>query len=62
MLQQSRFHHGESEDEEDESRIDEIQEQAAETRNDDPLAAEPVSREFDELDDLERGIDGDRTR
>lgn len=61
-MQHSRFHDSEGEVEEDDAEIDGIQEQAAETRNDDPLAAEPVSREFDELDDLERGIDGNRTR
>lgn len=61
-LQSSRFNHGDGEDEGDGAEIDEVQEQAAETRNDDPSAAEPVNSEFDDLDDLERGIDGNRTR
>jgi hypothetical protein len=42
---------------------DDIQEQAAVSRNDDPAAAHPVSREDEAFEDLERGVTGvDRTR
>ena len=53
--------HNEDEDDNPEG-VDEIQEQAAETRNDDPSSAEPVSREDEAFEDLERGVDDDRTR
>ena len=42
--------------------LDEVQEQAAGTRNDDPAAAEPVSRVDEAFEDLERGISPDRSR
>lgn len=48
-----------SNDELDEE-IDEVQEQAAVTRNDDPMAAEPVSREDEAFEDLEQGLDRSR--
>jgi hypothetical protein len=41
---------------------DEVQEQAAVLRNDDPDAAQPVSREDEMFEDLERGVAPDRTR
>ena len=41
---------------------DDVQEQAAVTRNDDPEAAQPVSREDEAFEDLERGMGPDRTR
>ena len=49
-------YHDSSEDEED------IQEQAAVSRNDDPVAQQPVSREDEAFEDLERGVGVDRTR
>lgn len=36
--------------------VDEVQEQAATARNDDPSAAQPVSREDEAFEDLERGV------
>lgn len=40
-----------------------MQEQAAVTRNDDPAAQQPVSREDEAFEDLERGVGvEDRTR
>jgi len=49
-------YHDDLEEEED------VQEQAATARNDDPAAANPVSREDEAFEDLERGIGGDRSR
>lgn len=46
----------------DEEDADDIQEQAAVARNDDPAAAQPVSREDEAFEDLERGMGHDRTR
>ena len=46
----------------DEEDSDDLQEQVAATRNDDPVAAQPVSREDEAFEDLERGIGSDRTR
>ncbi|KAK0935339.1 hypothetical protein LTR29_013052 [Friedmanniomyces endolithicus] len=40
---------------------EQVQEQAATTRNDDPAAALPVSREDEAFEDLERGIGGERS-
>ncbi|KAK3696767.1 hypothetical protein LTR37_017791 [Vermiconidia calcicola] len=50
------------EDEEDVEDSDDVQEQAAIARNDDPAAAQPVSREDEMFEDLERGVGPDRTR
>lgn len=43
---------------------EEVQAQVAGTRNDDPSSAEPVSREDEAFEDLERGLDeeSDRSR
>ena len=41
---------------------DDVQEQAAGTRNDDPSSAQPLSREDEAFEDLERGLDGDQDR
>ena len=41
---------------------DEIQEQVAMTRNDDPIAHQPVSRDTEAFEDLEQGMGHDRTR
>ena len=41
---------------------DGVQERVAGTRNDDPASAEPVSREDEAFEDLERGLDEDRSR
>ena len=49
------------EDSDDED-SDDVQEQAATARNDDPSAAQPVSREDEAFEDLERGMGPDRTR
>lgn len=47
----------------DELNIEEdIQEQAALTRNDDPIAQQPVSREDEAFEDLESGVAADRER
>jgi hypothetical protein len=51
-----QYHDEVSEDEES------VQEQAAVARNDDPEAAQPVSREDEAFEDLERGIGADRSR
>ncbi|TKX18936.1 ring finger domain-containing protein 7 [Elsinoe australis] len=48
-------------DDDDDELVDGVQEQAVATRNDDPAAAEPLSREED-LEDLERGVAPDRAR
>lgn len=45
----------------DDEYVDDVQEQAAGTRNDDPASIEPVSREDEAFEDLERGM-ADRTR
>ncbi|KAK4540609.1 hypothetical protein LTR36_009039 [Oleoguttula mirabilis] len=57
LQQQLQYHDVEDEDEEQE-----VQEQAAVTRNDDPAAALPLSREDEAFEDLERGVGVDRTR
>jgi len=49
-------------DEDEGEDSDEIQEQAAMTRNDDLAAAQPVSRDDEMFEDLERGVGPDRTR
>ena len=41
---------------------DDVQEQAATARNDDPAAHQPVTREDEAFEDLERGMCPDRTR
>lgn len=46
----------------DEEDSDDVQEQAATARNDDPAAAQPVTREDEAFEDLERGMGPDRTR
>lgn len=53
---QAHYHDHLSEDEDD------VQEQAAIARNDDPAAAQPVSREDEAFEDLERGMAVDRNR
>ncbi|KAK3069524.1 hypothetical protein LTR53_012062 [Teratosphaeriaceae sp. CCFEE 6253] len=45
-----------------EAEEEDVQEQAATARNDDPVAALPVSREDEAFEDLERGIGADRAR
>lgn len=57
----------EDEDEdEDEGHVagnsDDVQEQVAGTRNDDPASAEPVSREDEAFEDLERGLEEEPDR
>jgi len=46
----------------DEHLIDEVQEQAAGTRNDDPAAAEPIHSTEEGFEDLEQGVVPDRNR
>ncbi|KAK5163349.1 uncharacterized protein LTR77_010722 [Saxophila tyrrhenica] len=55
--------HAESHDDEEAEEGEELlQEQVAVTRNDDPEAAQPVSRDDEMFEDLERGVGGGRTR
>lgn len=62
LLQDARYQDQDSEEYDSVDDGDDVQEQAAGTRNDDPAAAEPVSREDEAFEDLERGLDEDRSR